>query len=157
PAHGTEGTRGRTDYDAVLRRLRTMAATAAMSPIAPTITPMIASVFALSTSLCFTVLDALPDGAVVGVGVPVPSPPAVRVTTGAGLSGSGPPGGVTCTQFTVEPSLYVWMVGNVSESASGRPTETENSAKWSCVMPLPSVAVHVTDLTALSKSPSSVW
>ena len=64
--------------------------------------PMIAIVFALSTSLFFTVLVA---AGVAGVGDPWSDSAAVSVKTGTGLSASGPPAGDTSTHWTVEPSL----------------------------------------------------
>ena len=77
---------------------------AAISAIAPTINAMIAIVLALSTSLWLAVLllDALvlaEPATVVGVVLAPASVPAVRVSSGAGLSGSGPPGVDSWTQL----------------------------------------------------------
>src|SRR5207248_11673469 len=75
---------------AVLRRPLRIPPIPASSPTAPTMMPMMAIVFALSTALCFTELVAT----VVGVVARSPDP-VVSVKTGTGLSGSGPPGGET--------------------------------------------------------------
>ena len=96
----------RLKQDVVLRRPLASPPMPNRKPSAPTTMPMIAIVFALSTSLFFTRARRSAGRApVVGVVAPPSDSPAVSVSTGAGLSGSGPPGGVTCTQLTVEPSL----------------------------------------------------
>lgn len=80
--------------------------------------------------------------------------PFTSFTTGAGLSGSGPPAGVSWIHRTTWPLLYVCSVLNSSDAADGR-GPAEIVKRWNS----PGLTVppdHVTCETASVTGPSSV-
>jgi hypothetical protein len=78
------------------------------------------------------------------------APAAVSVRTGAGFSGSGPPGGVGSIHRTTDPSEYVWRVLNAIEPIFGSgPNSIGNSWNWPGLIAVAAeFAVQTISLTA---------
>ena len=87
---------------------------------------------AAGASVTVGAAPAVPPGSGLEPGLSDAALPAgVSVRTGAGFSGSGPPGGVGSIHRTTDPSEYVCNVLNAIESVFGSgPNSMGNSWNW---------------------------